>query len=274
MPVQPPPLSKSAGSRIGRPLQETAAKCDVHRLVAPLGQGWSGARVGPWSYKAADPQSLIEKMTVALDLHAPHSGSLVIELCLAGGRQTAQTFDVRGTKAANKEAKWSALCPSTGRWVRTLYLAPGNETFASMQASGLVYRSQRRSRVDRLFTRYYKIADELGGGLDARRPAGMSEQRYEKLKAALGNEYLRILGGVAEKYHPDLAKRANAALEPVEDLEEGLEPTPNSDQPTESLQPYTKTLSSRRSRPIDALADRAKRIASRKVGDRRRGKLR
>lgn len=143
-----------------------------------------------------------------------------------------------------------------------------------MQASGLVYRSQRRSRVDRLFTRYYKIADELGGGLDARRPAGMSEQRYEKLKAALGDEYLRIIGGVAEKYHPDLAKRANGALEPVEDLEEGLEPTPNSDLAIVSLQPSTETLSSRRSKPIDVLADRAKRIALRKVGERRGRKMR
>jgi hypothetical protein len=59
--------------------------------------------------------------------------------------------------------RWWFLCPVTGRRVGVLYLpGKGGTVFASPQAMGLVYRSQRASPEDRAVERSLKARTKLG----------------------------------------------------------------------------------------------------------------
>jgi hypothetical protein len=59
--------------------------------------------------------------------------------------------------------RWWFLCPVTGRRVVVLYLpGKGGTVFASRQASGLAYRSQRASPEDRVVERSLKARTKLG----------------------------------------------------------------------------------------------------------------
>ena len=84
--------------------------------------------------------------------------------------------------------RWWATCPISGRRVKSLYLPPGALRFASRQAHGLRYESQRMSPRDRTREMAQRIRRELGGDLDLfsafpDRPTGMHRSRYERMQA-------------------------------------------------------------------------------------------
>jgi hypothetical protein len=79
-------------------------------------------------------------------------------------------------------------CPLSDRRVAKLYLPPGGGVFASREAHGLAYRSQRLSPIDRAGERVRRIHKRLGGkGAVMRsfpeRPRGMHERTYARLRA-------------------------------------------------------------------------------------------
>jgi hypothetical protein len=75
--------------------------------------------------------------------------------------------------------RWWFLCPITGRRVGVLYLpGKGGTVFASRQASGLAYRSQRASPEDRAVER------SLTKGADEARRCGPEHVGHAVLPAA------------------------------------------------------------------------------------------
>ena len=63
--------------------------------------------------------------------------------------------------------RWWFVCPRTGRRAAKLYLPNGAFTFASREAYGLAYRSQRETTQDRALRRAFKLRGKLGsdGGI-------------------------------------------------------------------------------------------------------------
>ena len=88
---------------------------------------------------------------------------------------TAQPFGGR---------RWWFVCPRTGRRAAKLYLPNGAFTFASRQAYGLAYRSQREPAHDRASRRAFKLRGRLGGrggiGDDIAKPKWMRWPTYER----------------------------------------------------------------------------------------------
>ena len=83
----------------------------------------------------------------------------------ANGAKLDNDYRVRlGTTRPNFGGlRWWFLCPITGRRVGVLYLpGKGGTVFASRQASGLAYRSQRASPEDRAIERSLKARTTLG----------------------------------------------------------------------------------------------------------------
>lgn len=81
------------------------------------------------------------------------------------------------------------LCPVTGHRARVLYLPEGKTRFASREAYGLSYRSQRDSALFRSIARAQKIRARLGGDLSIHspfpaRPRGMHRRTYARLREA------------------------------------------------------------------------------------------
>ncbi len=84
--------------------------------------------------------------------------------------------------------RWWATCPISGRRVKALYLPSGSFRFASRQALGLRYASQRMSPRDRTREMAQRIRRDLGGDIDLfgdfpDRPPGMHRSRYDRMRA-------------------------------------------------------------------------------------------
>ncbi|RYB01414.1 hypothetical protein D3272_26165 [Lichenibacterium ramalinae] len=84
--------------------------------------------------------------------------------------------------------RWWATCPISGRRVKSLYLPAGALRFASREAYGLRYESQRMNPKDRALEMAQRVRRELGGEIDVfshfpDRPLGMHQSRYERLRA-------------------------------------------------------------------------------------------
>jgi hypothetical protein len=87
--------------------------------------------------------------------------------------------------------RWWFLCPVTGERVGTLHSSGRQPVFASRQASGLVYQSQREGRPQRLLDKSFKIQRKLGceGGYQSfgyqsfgyQKPKGMHWKTYSRL---------------------------------------------------------------------------------------------
>lgn len=109
--------------------------------------------------------------------------------------------------------RWWATCPILGHRVKSLYLPPGALRFASRQAHGLRYASQRMSPRDRTREMAQRIRLKLGGSaaiFDAfpARPAGMQRSRYERMRAR--GEVLEEANMAALRAWIEIADGANA----------------------------------------------------------------
>jgi hypothetical protein len=80
--------------------------------------------------------------------------------------------------------RWWWICPITGRRAAKLYKPPGGDRFASRQAWGLAYRSQRETPFDRACSRAWGLRNRLGItdpiGDWCFRPKGMHEARWAR----------------------------------------------------------------------------------------------
>jgi hypothetical protein len=85
--------------------------------------------------------------------------------------------------------RWFFVCPVTGRRVAKLFKPPGGDRFASRQAWGLAYRSQRETPFDRACSRAWGLRDRLGItapiGDWCLRPRGMHEARWAREQARI-----------------------------------------------------------------------------------------
>lgn len=82
--------------------------------------------------------------------------------------------------------RWWFVCPARGIRTAKLYLASGGDWFASRQAYGLAYRSQREGAFDRMAERAHDLRRKLGGvaGFDApfpKKPKGMHWKTYNRM---------------------------------------------------------------------------------------------
>ena len=80
--------------------------------------------------------------------------------------------------------RWWWVCPVTGRRAAKLFKPPGGDRFASRQAWGLAYRSQREAPFDRACSRAWGLRGRLGieDGIGdwLPRPRGMREARWAR----------------------------------------------------------------------------------------------
>lgn len=85
--------------------------------------------------------------------------------------------------------RWFFVCPVTGRRAIKLFKPPGGDRFASRQAWGLAYRSQRETPFDRACSRAWGLRNRLGItdpiGDWCFRPKGMHEARWARELARL-----------------------------------------------------------------------------------------
>lgn len=85
--------------------------------------------------------------------------------------------------------RWWWICPVTGRRVAKLFKPPSGDRFASRQAWGLAYRSQREAPFDRACSRAWGLRDRLGItdgiGDGLWRPKGMHEARWARERARI-----------------------------------------------------------------------------------------
>jgi hypothetical protein len=84
--------------------------------------------------------------------------------------------------------RWWFLCPLSGRRVRVLYRPLQGECFASRQAGGLAYRSQRQTNTDRIIDKATAARRKLGAdevnllGMPAcPKPRGMRWHTHRRL---------------------------------------------------------------------------------------------
>ena len=86
--------------------------------------------------------------------------------------------------------RWRFVCPERGRPCGVLYLPIGGNRFASRQAHGLAFASQRLRGPARAAVRAQRIRLDLGGSADLAapfppKPRGMHAATYERLQAVL-----------------------------------------------------------------------------------------
>ena len=112
-------------------------------------------RTGTLCWQGGFPRGVIFSLDYRASLES-ESGSIFIE---HGNRKywvelttTSQRFGGR---------RWWFVCPLTGSRVLKLHLPPGASTFASRQAHGLSYRSQRGTPLQRAMDQFHKLAAAL-----------------------------------------------------------------------------------------------------------------
>ena len=101
--------------------------------------------------------------------------------------------------------RWWFLCPARGIRVAKLHLSSGGQIFASREAYGLAYRSQRERAYDRALTRTQNIRTRLGGSPSLAepfpdKPKGMWWRTYERVRADAEHAEMQSWIGVAERF--------------------------------------------------------------------------
>jgi len=105
-------------------------------------------------------------------------------------RDEPQNYSVKltTTKPNYGGLRWWFLCPITDRRVAKLYTSPGQPLFASREALGLSYQSQRECEAGRKLDRAYELRRKLGrrGSIEEplpTRPKGMHHKTYFRICA-------------------------------------------------------------------------------------------
>lgn len=157
-----------SGRRDGRPVGEDGWKFDLshsirHGLILPGRHvsgtmTWTSTRTGEVTASIGYEANLIDSAAAWVRLHYANTTP-------STGAKTPHDYRVQlnTTRPHYGGVRWWLVCPLSGRRARVLYLpGSGDAVFASRQALGLAYRSQRKTAEDRAIGRSLKAREKLG----------------------------------------------------------------------------------------------------------------
>lgn len=157
-----------SGRRDGGPVVEDGWKLDLadcirKGIIQPGRHGsgsmtWTLTRTGEVTCSIGYEANLMDPAAAWVRLHYTTTSRHT-------GRKTESDYRVRleTTRPHFGGVRWWFICPLSGRRARVLYLPPsGGTTFASRQALGLAYRSQRETAEDRAIERSMMARKKLG----------------------------------------------------------------------------------------------------------------
>lgn len=178
-----------SGRHGGGPVVEDGLTLDLDRLrrdgIIPLVQGWRrGSLV--WTESCSGRQ--IASIGYEIDLGA-EEGSMRLRYAITdpvSGEKREADHSVSLTSIPMRFGgrRWYFRCPHLGLRCGRLHLPPGAFIFASRQAHGLAYRSQRATPRDRALDKAFKLRRRLGseGGVGdpVPKPKWMRWPTYER----------------------------------------------------------------------------------------------
>jgi hypothetical protein len=188
-----------SGRRDGRTLVEDHLPLDIAKLVRDgliVPGGWRTSSLH-WREVGTDR----ETASVGYEANMTDAETATLRLFWqVGSGEGARVCSVAIRLAATRRhlggVRWWFLCPVTGKRAGKLYLSSDGGTFASRQALGLAYHSQRLDRFTRGFetavARATRLRRRLGGQPDRRmttplpeRPPRMWRRTYRSLRRDL-----------------------------------------------------------------------------------------
>ena len=190
----------------GRPLVEDGRTIDLMYMVrcGQIEDGSAGSGSLIWSIT----DHMIDAVNYTYDLRNPEAAYLRLAFIWTPtdreARRVVQRIALTHTPQNYGGRRWWALCPKSGQRVGKLHRPPGCCKFASREAWGLGYRSQRIAHHDRPFAKLFRLQRKLGGnqlwGNEPSRPKGMWSrtyerhlERYHELDEGCGTEMLKLM---------------------------------------------------------------------------------
>jgi hypothetical protein len=175
-----------SGRRGGKLLVEDSLTLDLAWIMrlGPIREGQAGSGEIKWS-RDGEP---VTSAQFRLDLRNAETARLILHYNVAEQNGSAkllrQTIALTALPQHFGGHRWWLRCQVTGERVRTLYLPPGGERFASRKAWGLGYRVERLNRFDRPFEKLFRAQRRLGNaqglGSELARPKGMWRRTYAR----------------------------------------------------------------------------------------------
>ena len=157
-----------SGRRGGRPLVEHGWKLDL-AICMRKGLFRQGLHVaGPMRWKLVHTDQVTAKISYEANLIHPAAAWVRLHyrsVATSSGATTEWDYRVQLTTTRPNFGglRWWFICPITGTRVRVLYLPfKGKTVFASRQASGLAYRSQRITTEERAVDLALRALKRLG----------------------------------------------------------------------------------------------------------------
>lgn len=196
-----------SGRRGGGPVVEDGWKLDLARcirkgMILPGrhisgSMTWTLTRTGEVTATIGYEANLIDPAEAWVRLHYTST-------MRSTGAKTENDYRVRldTTRPHYGGVRWWFVCPLSGRRARALYLPPsGGTTFASRQALGLAYHSQRETAEDRAIERSIKARKKLGVT-----DSNMLDMPYcPKPKWMRQTTYRRLVGVIRECHQHQVA---------------------------------------------------------------------
>jgi hypothetical protein len=147
----------------GRPLSEDGVRLDLTPLIAS-GYFQTGKQTHGL-LRWANERSLVALALYEADLSQVTSGSLLLQTPVIVRHEVgwySEKLKLETTRPTYGGVRWWFICPLSGRRSRVLYRPDGVLRFASRQAHGLAYRSQRQTDSARLIEKSRTIRQKLG----------------------------------------------------------------------------------------------------------------
>jgi hypothetical protein len=150
--------------------------------LAPIRIGQLGSGEIHWSSQG-EP---LGRFSFCLDLTSRNTARLTLHDGVTAKHSNwslpDQSINLTATAQNFGGLRWWMHCPVSGDRARTLHLSQGGSHFASRQALGLIYRSERLSRFDRPFEKLFRaqrhLSFSVGLGVSLARPKGMWRRTF------------------------------------------------------------------------------------------------
>lgn len=170
----------------GRVLVEDGLVLDINKLMRDGIISPGARRSGSLVWRRVPNGEQIASVSYSANAHDPEDARLHLTYRVNGDPQD-YGIDLETTRPNFGGDRWWMICPATGRRVAKLYLPNGGKIFASRQAYGLAYRSQRERAHERALTQAQNIRTNLGGSSSLfepfpPRPKGMWQRTYRRLR--------------------------------------------------------------------------------------------
>ena len=192
---------------------DEARSIDARRVMSVALK--SGRREGydrllDWPDPVCRDQGAFLHPTLTIDLQWPAAatdpvyGTVLIRYPGTNGQVIEQRVQLTGTPARIGGWQWQFTCADTKRQVRILYLAPDGPRFQSREAADL--KSRRLSRIERHERSYYRLLRQLQTPHWTpviAKPAGMTEETYDRLCDQLERAHLRLLCAALGRPEPE-----------------------------------------------------------------------